>query len=158
MKIVILNGSPKGDESVTMQYILYAQKKHSEHQYVILNVAQQVSKLEKNLEKFEEVAKEIADSDAIIWGFPVYVMLVCSQYKRFIELIFEKKIENYFNNKYTAILSTSIHFYDHTALNYIHGICDDLDMKYFGFFAADSWDLLYPNRRKNWEIFPFLHH
>jgi multimeric flavodoxin WrbA len=153
MNITILNGSPKGDESVSMQYILYAKKKHPEHQYTILNVAQLIDKIESKPERFIEICNEIKRADGIIWGFPVYVMLVCSQYKRFVELIFEKQVEKYFNKKYTAVLSTSIHFYDHTAQNYIHGICDDLNMNYFGFFAADSWDLLYPDRRKKWLFF-----
>ncbi len=153
MKFVILNGSPKGNESVTMQYILYIKKKHPEHEYVILNVAQMINKLETKQEKLLEVIQELKNADGIVWGFPVYVMLVCSQYKRFIELIFDRGFEELFNGKYTTVLSTSIHFYDHTAQNYIHGICDDLNMKYFGFFAADSWDLLYPDRRKNWLFF-----
>ena len=153
MKITILNGSPKGSESVTMQYILYIQKKHPQHEYNILNIAYKIKKLEKDEEIFKEIVKEIESSDGIIWGFPVYVMLVCSQFKRFIELIWEKKVEKVFNEKYTIVLSTSIHFYDHTAQNYIHAICDDLNMKYFGYFPADSWDLLYPDRRARWLYF-----
>lgn len=150
MKIAILNGSPKGDESVTMQYIHYIQKKHPEHEYKILNVAYEIKKLETDEDKFNEVVNEIDISDGIIWGFPVYVMLVCSQFKRFIELIWEKSVENVFKDKYTILLSTSIHFYDHTAQNYIHAVCDDLNMRYFGYFPADSWDLLYPDRRSRW--------
>ena len=150
MKLAIISGSPKGPESVTMQYILYIKKKHPEHDYTILNVAQRIKALDKNEDKFNEVIEQIRSSDAVIWGFPVYVMLVCSQFKRFIELIFERNVEDAFENKYTMVLSTSIHFYDHTAQNYIHGICDDLNMKYFGNFPADSWDLLYPERRLRW--------
>jgi len=150
MKLAIISGSPKGPESVTMQYILYIKKKHPEHEYTILNVAQRIKALDKNEDKCNEVIEQIRSSDAVIWGFPVYVMLVCSQFKRFIELIFERNVEDAFENKYTMALSTSIHFYDHTAQNYIHGICDDLNMKYFGNFPADSWDLLYPERRLRW--------
>lgn len=150
MKLIILNGSPKGNESVTMQYILYIKNKIPEHEYQILNVAQQANILEKNENRFQDVIKEIENADGIVWGFPVYVMLICSQYKRFIELIFENGVEESFKDKYSVVLSTSIHFYDHTAQNYIHGICDDLNMKYVDFFAADSWDLLYPKRRANW--------
>jgi len=153
MKLVILNGSPKGDESVSMQYILYVKKKHPEHEYIILNVAQSIKKLEDDNERFNGIIEEIKNSDGVIWGFPVYVMLVCSQYKRFIELIFEREVSTAFKGKYTAVLSTSIHFYDHTAQNYIHSICDDLNMKYVGFFAADSWDLFYPKRRARWLFF-----
>ncbi len=150
MKIAILNGSPKGDQSVTMQYILYVKKKIPEHEYNILNVAQQIKRLEKNDAAFQEILDAIRDSDAVIWGFPLYVMVIASQFKRFIELIFEKKATSYFNDKYTMLLLTSIHFFDHTAENYMHGICDDLGMKFVDFYSADSWDLLYPKRRAMW--------
>jgi multimeric flavodoxin WrbA len=153
MKFSILSGSPKGAQSVTMQYILYIQKKHPEHEYNIFNVAQIIKRLEKDQDRFDEIIEAIKESDGVIWAFPVYVMLVCSQYKRFIELIFERKREDVFKDKYTMVLSTSIHFYDHTAQNYIHAICDDLGMKYVGNFPADSWDLLYPKRRARWLLF-----
>ena len=153
MKFTVLNGSPKGPESVSMQYILYLKKKHPEHEYNIVNVAQIIKVLEKDEIRFNAIIQQIKESDGVIWGFPVYVMLVCSQYKRFIELVFERKKESAFKDKYTAVLSTSIHFYDHTAQNYIHAICDDLEMKYVGNFPADSWDLLYPKRRARWLLF-----
>lgn len=99
MKVTVLNGSPKGDQSVTMQYILYIQKKFPMHEFKILNVAQQINRLENNEEKLREVIEEINTSDAIIWGTPVYVMLVPSQLKQFIELIWKK----YFTNlKFTS--------------------------------------------------------
>ena len=150
MKIVILNGSPKGEQSVTMQYILYLKKKFPQHEYKILNVAEQIKRLEKNEELFQEILNEIKISDGIIWGFPVYVMHISSQYKRFIELIYEKNAESVFKNKYTMLLMTSIHFFDHTAENYMHSICDDLGMKFIDFYSVDSWDLLYPKRRIAW--------
>ncbi|MHA1726685.1 MAG: NAD(P)H-dependent oxidoreductase [Promethearchaeota archaeon] len=150
MKIVILNGSPKGDESVTMQYMQYIKKKILENEYKFLNVAQQVSKIEKDDTRFQEIMKEIQSADGIIWGFPVYVMLICSQFKRFIELLFERNAQSYFRDKYTATLSTSIHFYDHSAQNYMQAICDDLNMKFIDYFSADSWDLLYPQKRQIW--------
>jgi len=154
MKFAILNGSPKGTaESVSMQYILYIKKKHPEHEYIFLDIAQRIKVIEKNDEKFNDIIETIKQSDGILWVFPVYVMLVCSQYKRFIELIFERNKEHVFKDKYTAVLSTSIHFYDHTAQNYLHAICDDLEMKYVGYFPADSWDLLYPKRRARWLLF-----
>ncbi|MFX1258587.1 MAG: NAD(P)H-dependent oxidoreductase [Promethearchaeota archaeon] len=147
MKIVILNGSPKGDLSVTMQYILYIQKKFPQHEFEILNVAQQIEQLENNQEKFQAIVNEIKSSDGIIWGFPLYFMLVSSQYKRFIELISERNVEEAFKNKYAAILTTSIHFYDHTAINYMNAICDDFEMKFVDFFSADIYDLIDTDKR-----------
>ena len=160
MKFTILNGSPKGAESVTMQYILYIKKKHPEHEYEIINIAQAIKKIENDENRFIDIINKVRESDGVVWGFPLYVMLVCSQYKRFIELIFERNAETAFQNKYTIVISTSIHFYDHTAQNYMHSICDDLKMKYVGNFPADSWDLLYPIRRARWLLFAeeFMNH
>ena len=42
MKIVILNGSPKGMTSVTMQYILFLKKKLPQHEFLIRNVCQDI--------------------------------------------------------------------------------------------------------------------
>ena len=149
MKIAVLNGSPRGDKSATMQYILYIQKKFPQHELKILNVAQQIKTLEKNQEKFQAIIEEIKTSEGVIWGFPLYVMLVSSQYKRFIELISERNVENAFKDKYAALVCTSIHFYDHTAINYINAICEDLEMKFVGFFSADMYDLMVKEQREN---------
>ena len=89
MKFTILNGSPKGAESVTMQYILYIKKKHPEHEYEIINIAQTIKKIENDENRFNDIINKVRESDGVVWGFPLYVMLVCSQYKRFIELIFD---------------------------------------------------------------------
>ena len=159
MKIVVLNGSPKGDLSATMQYVLYAQKKMPEHEFKILNVANKIKSLENNQEKFQEIIEEVNSSNGIIWGFPLYVMLVSSQYKRFIELVFERNAVDAFKNKHAAVVATSIKFYDHTAINYMNAICDDLDMKFTSFFSADMYDLIRSKERAQWLLFveDFLH-
>ena len=84
MKIAVLNGSPKGPKSVTMQYVAYLQKKHPEHDFVQLDVAHRVKKLETDEAAFNEVIEQVRSADGVLWGYPLYVMLVCSQYKRFI--------------------------------------------------------------------------
>jgi hypothetical protein len=98
--------------------------------------------------RFREVIDEVRKSDGVIWAFPLYVFLVCSQYKRFIEMITEKGAQDAFAGKYVTVLSTSVHFFDHTAHNYMHAICDDLDMKYFEPFSADMDDLMVENMRR----------
>lgn len=122
MKIAVLNGSPKGNLSVTLQYVHFIQKKFPQHEMRIFNVAQQIRAIEKEEKTFQEIMEEIKSSDGVLWAFPLYYLLVSSQYKRFIELIWEKKAEGVFKNKYAAVLSTSIHFFDHTAHNYINAI------------------------------------
>jgi multimeric flavodoxin WrbA len=153
MKIVVLNGSPKGDLSVTMQYVNFIQKKFPEHELKVLNIASQIKKIEKDEKVFQEMMDEVRSSDGVLWAFPLYYLLVPSQYKRFIELIWEERAAAVFRDKYTALLSTSIHFFDHTAHNYMNAICDDLDMKFLGSFSAAMYDLLSEKRREKWTLF-----
>ena len=149
MKIIVLVGSPKGNQSITKHYVLYLQKKFPEHDFLFQNIAQQIKRIEKSDEAFQEIINEINSSDAIIWAFPLYVLVVHANYKRFIELIYERKAESAFKGKYALAISTSIHFYDHTANNYIQGICDDLDMHYFGRYSAGMADLMNDDKREN---------
>jgi multimeric flavodoxin WrbA len=148
MKSVVLNGSPKGDVSVTMQYVAYIQKKFPEHSYEILNVAYEIRKIGKDTVAWNAILDNVRSADAVLWAFPLYYMVVCSQLKRFIELIFERKAEDAFAGKYAASLSTSIHFFDQTAHAYIHAVSDDLGMKYLGFYSAEMRDLLKEEERK----------
>lgn len=141
MKIVVLNGSPKGESSVTMQYVGFIQKKFPQHEFKILNIAQRGKQIESKAEIFQEIIAEIKKADGVLWAFPLYVFLVHSQYKRFIELISERSAEAVFKGKPAAILTTSIHFYDHTAHNYMHGICDDLNMNVYASYSAEMQDL-----------------
>ena len=148
MKIVVLNGSPKGEASVTMQYVAFIQKKFHKHEFKVVSVVPRIRQIESDVQTFNEIILEIKTADAILWAFPLYVCLVHSQYKRFIELISERTAEAAFQGKPAAILTTSIHFYDHTAHNYIHGICDDLNMKFYAAYSAGMDDLFKEQERE----------
>jgi len=153
MKITVLNGSPKGMTSVTMQYVHYIQKEFPQHEIKILNISQRIKKIESDERTFQEILDEVQSSDGVLWASPVYYFLVPSNYKRFIELIFERNVESVFADRYTACLTTSIHFFDHTAHNYIHAICDDLKMKFAGSFSADMGDLHQAEERERLGLF-----
>jgi len=153
MKIVVLSGSPKGDLSVTLQYVKFIQRKFPQHEMKILNVSHDIQKMEKDEKLLEKVMDDIESSDGILWAFPLYVFLVPSQYKKFIELIWERGAQAAFKGKYTAVLSTSVHFYDHTAHNYVHAICDDLDMRFVDSFSADMDDIFIETMRTRLLIF-----
>ena len=156
MKIVVLNGSPKGDISVTMQYVAYIRKKFPDYTYEILNVAQDIRKIEKDTAVWNKILDSIRSADIVLWAFPLYYMVVCSQYKRFIELIFERKAQDTCAGTYAASLSTSIHFFDQTAHAYIHAVSDDLGMQYLGFYSAEMRDLLKEEERTRLEKFAYL--
>jgi NAD(P)H-dependent FMN reductase len=139
MRFAVLNGSPKGDVSVTMQYVRFIQKKYPSHEFMIQNISQRISKLEEDEVAFQEVIRSIGSADGVLWAFPLYYFLVPSQYKRFIELIWERGTTGAFKGKYAAALSTSIHFFDHIAHSYMNAICDDLSMQFFGGFSEENF-------------------
>jgi multimeric flavodoxin WrbA len=153
MKIAVLNGSPKGQTSVTMQYVNFLQIKFPEVEFNFFDVAQKIKKLEEDQVAWRKIIEEISQSDAILWVFPLYIFLVPSQYKRFIELIWERNSTTAFAEKPAAVLSTSINFFDHTAHNYMNAICDDLQMKFFGFYSAEMNDLLKSREWQRLKIF-----
>jgi multimeric flavodoxin WrbA len=153
MKIAILNGSPKGMTSVTMQYVLFLKKKLPQHEFTILNVCQEIKKLEDDEQAFRAVLDCVAASDGVLWAFPLYYMLVHAHYKRFIELLFARGDRQAFKDKYAAALTTSIHFFDHTAHDYLNGICDDLGMRFVDSYSAAMDDLLKEQERDRLLLF-----
>ena len=148
MKIVVLNGSPKGDVSVTMQYVGVLKKKFPEHNFETVNVAHEIKKIEKDTAYFAATLDKVRSADLVLWAFPLYVLLVPCQYKRFIELVFERGAQGAFAGKYAAALSTSIHYADMIAHDYIHAVSDDLGMNYLGAYSAEMDDLLAAGERE----------
>jgi multimeric flavodoxin WrbA len=153
MRIVVLNGSPKGATSITMQHATWLAGEFPEHRFVVLHVARRVERLAKDPAALEEVLEEVRSADGVLWAFPLYIGLVCSQYKRFIELAYEPEAAEAFRGKYAAALSTSIHFFDQMAQQYIHSVCDDLGMAYTGFYAAGMQDVLKEEERRRFRGF-----
>ena len=65
----------------------------------------------------------MASADGVLWAFPVYTFLVHAHYKRFIELVLERGASG-FPGQIRGSDVHSIRFFDHTAHNYIHAICE----------------------------------
>ncbi len=148
MNIVVLNGSPKGLTSVTVQYVRFLQQKFPQHTFAIQNIASDLRHLEDRPEAFQSLIAEIAAADGVLWAFPLYVLLVHAHYKRFIELVEERGVQQAFRGKYAAALTTSIRFFDHTAHNYIQAVSEDWQMHYWGGFSAEMYDLLKESERQ----------
>jgi NAD(P)H-dependent FMN reductase len=90
MNIVVLNGSPKGEVSVTMQYVAYLKKKFPGHAFEVFDVAREVSRLEREPAAWDALQDRLREAQLVLWAFPVYFLSVPSQYKRFIELLLER--------------------------------------------------------------------
>jgi multimeric flavodoxin WrbA len=153
MKILVLNGSPKGEQSITLQYAHFIQRNFPSYQMKVIHVSQDINKLERDETAFREIIDDVNSADGVLWIFGVFVLAVPSQYMRFIELISKRDVADAFRNKYTAVLSTSIHFYDHTAHNYMRAICEDLNMKYTGALSLDIVEMMKESGKKSLTIF-----
>ena len=140
MKFIVFNGSPKGSESVTLRYFQFVAKNFPEHQYKIYEIGRKIKRYEK-IDNFNMIINDVESADGVIFLFPVYICFIPSQLKRFLELIIENKAEKAFHKKYATAISTSERFYDYTAHDYLHGMCEDLNMYYYRGFSARMFDL-----------------
>ena len=147
MKIFVLNGSPSGDSSITLQTVLYIEQYFADHpakpEFEILHVGQRIRQYEKD---FSSCRESLENADLILFCYPVYTFLVPSQLHRFIELIREHGVE--LRGKYATQLTTSKHFYDTTAHRFIEDVCADFGMKYVKGLSADMEDLLTEKGRR----------
>ena len=77
MKILILNGSPKGEYSITLQTLLYLQKRHPEHSFTTLSVGQKIRQLEKDFKKATTLPEnateeEIQDAELSVLDLTIF--------------------------------------------------------------------------------------
>ena len=148
MKIAVINGSPKGKYSITLQTVLYLQRKYPEHTFEVLHAGQKIKSMEKDFSP----AKELLESaDAVLFSYPVYTFLAPSQLHRFIELTKENQVN--LQGKFATQISTSKHFYDVTAHKYIEENALDLGMGYVRGLSADMEDLLTDKGQKEAQQF-----
>ena len=144
MNITVINGAPAGNDSITLQTVLYLQILYPKENWTIISAGQKIKYYETH---FEEVKDTIEQSDLILFSYPVYTFLVPSQLHRFIELMKENEVK--VSGKPACQITTSKHFYDVTAHRFIKDNCDDMGMKYLGGLSADMEDLLKEKGQKD---------
>ncbi len=137
MKILVINGSPKGEYSITLQTVRYLEQQFPGQQFEVLHAGQRIKALEQD---FSAAVDAVKQSDLLLFSYPVYTFLAPSQLHRFVELLKNSGLD--LSQKYAAQLSTSKHFYDITAHRYVQDMCQELGLKYIGGLSADMDDLL----------------
>ena len=136
MKILIVNGSPKGKYSITLQTLNYLALKMPEHEYKVLHAGQQIKKLQRD---FSNAIENIDWADLIVFSYPVYTFIAPCQLHKFIELMKEHNVN--VEGKFATQITTSKHFWDITAHRYIEDNCQDMGMKFVKGLSADMDDL-----------------
>ena len=137
MKILVLNGSPKGKYSITLQHTRYLEKCYPQHTFQVLHVGQKTKSLTKD---FSPAKEAIEKADVLLFSYPVYTFIAPCQLHTFIELLKGEGMD--LSGKFATQLTTSKHFYDITAHRYIQDNCGDLGIPYIKGLSADMDDLL----------------
>jgi multimeric flavodoxin WrbA len=145
MNILVLAGSPKGEVSVTRQYVRALENRFPEHAWSTADVAIRSRQLERDRDAFDAVIAQVRSADVVLWACPVYVLLVPAGVKRFIELVHERGAIGAFQGKYAASLTTSIHFHDNCAHDYLRAVSEDLGMSFVASFSPEMHDLTKPD-------------
>lgn len=136
MNICVLNGSPKGKDSITLQTCLFLEKIFKAHTFTYLPIAQKIKVYEKNM---TEPLEAIKKADLLLFAYPVYTFLAPSQVHRFIELLKQNSLD--LKDKFATQITTSKHFYDVTAHTYLEENLQDLGLKVIHGLSADMEDL-----------------
>ena len=146
MNILVLNGSPKGDYSITLQTVNYLQKKFPEEQFQVLNVGMKIKSLQKD---FSKAAQMIQEAELLLFSYPVYTFIAPCQLHKFIELMKTNHVD--VRGKMATQLTTSKHFYDTTAHRYIQDNAQEMGMNFIRGLSADMDDLTTKKGRKEAE-------
>lgn len=148
MKICVINGSPRGKYSVTLQTLRYLEKRYPKHSFEFVTVGAAIAAVEKNM---SATIAAMQRAELVIFSYPVYTFLAPSQLHRFIAALKEAKAE--LQGKFVTQITTSKHFYDVTAHRYVEDNCFDLGMKVIHGLSADMDDLTEEKGREDAERF-----
>ncbi len=148
MEILVINGSPKGKNSITLQTVNYLEILHPEHHFNVLHAGQRIKALEKD---FAPAVEALEKADVLLFCYPVYTFIAPCQLQRFVELLKNSNVK--LDGKYASQITTSKHFYDITAHRYIQDNCGDLGLRYIQGLSADMEDLTTEKGQKEAEDF-----
>ena len=137
MNILIISGSPKGKDSISLHTCLFLEKKFPAHRFSYLHAGAKIKALEKD---FLPAQEELSAAELIVFCYPVYTFLVPSQLHRFIELMKASGVD--FSGKAATQVTTSKHFYDITAHRFIEDNCADMGLPFLDGLSADMDDIL----------------
>ncbi len=148
MHILVITGSPKGENSITYQTVRYLQVVYPQHTYDVLHVGARIKSLEKDMTGALDMLRA---ADLLLFCYPVYTFIAPSQLHRFITLVKQSGVD--LTGKWATQITTSKHFYDVTAHRYVQDNCMDMGLRVVKGLSADMDDLLSEQGRKDARAF-----
>ncbi len=153
LKVLVVNGSPKGEYSLTLQHSLYMLVHEKDVEYKVLHAGKDLTNMEIEPAWLASAIADIEWCDAIIWSTPVFTMLVPWQLIRFFELIKEAGRNSVFEGKYATSMMTCFHYYDNLAEEWLRGMSEDRGMAFVEGRTAENTDMLKPENRASMRFF-----
>ena len=124
--MVIINASPKGEYSLTLQYARYLMMHEKDVVWEVLHVGEELTDTDFDHTWFHASLDLIEQCEAVLWATPVYTMLVPYQLLRFLQLIEQEGRASLFVTKYVTSIMSCFHYYDHLAQHWLQATCEDL--------------------------------
>lgn len=143
MKVLVVNGSPKGENSITLHTCLYLKEHFPQIEWSFLDAGRKIKQLERD---FSEALKALLEVNVVLFSYPVYTFMAPYQLHRFIELMKESGAD--FSSLTATQITTSKHFYDITAHRFIADNCQDMGIDFIDGLSADMEDILSPEGRR----------
>ena len=116
MRVVVISGSPKGKNSITVQSAEYLKKHYTNDEFEIIHVGNKVKKY-SNSKAFDECVYKMINSDLIIFAYPVYTFLAPYQLARFINYLKQSKNVKKLDGKFVTQITTAKHFFEINQIN-----------------------------------------
>lgn len=153
IRILVVNGSPKGEQSLTLQHSLYMLGQEPHIEWRVLHAGEALTATSYELTWLDSAIADIEWCDAVIWNTPVYTMLVPWQLIRFVTLVRDGGRSAVFEGKYATSMMTCFHYYDHLAEDWLRGTSEDLGMRFMEGRTADNTDMLGEEHRASMRFF-----
>ena len=104
--VVVVNASPKGEFSLTLQHAKYLLVHEPDIEASIIHVGENLTMMEYDETWLSTTFDALDACDMVIWATPVYTMLVPWQLVRFFDLMREQGRQTILAGKYaTCIMS-----------------------------------------------------
>lgn len=151
--VVVVNASPKGEFSLTLQHAKYLLVHEPDIEASIIHVGETLTMMEYDEAGLSTTFDALDACDMVIWATPVYTMLVPWQLVRFFDLMREQGRQSILAGKYATCIMSCFHYYDHLAEEWLRGTCEDLGMAFMEGLSVDNKDMLQADFRKSMRFF-----
>jgi multimeric flavodoxin WrbA len=141
MNVVVINGSPKSGKSITYHHLLYLEKHFKQMKFEVIHIEAIIDKLSVD-DYVGSLIQQMSSADLVIFSYPVYTLSIPYQLMLLMNALMEHTSRYKLRNTYVTQFSTSNHFFDHTAHDYMVACFESLDFYYLGGHSADTTDLL----------------